>query len=137
MSVVLRLTFITLGACDLASLRGFYQRWGWVERPGASDTFVAFDAGGVRLALYPLSLLANEAAPREALPEPGRWNGVTLAINVERRDEVHATVADAISCGASPIAPPTEREWGGCSAYVSDPEGNRWEIAWAPDHPDG
>jgi hypothetical protein len=26
----------------------------------------------------------------------------------------------------------TEREWGGCSGYFSDPEGNRREIAWAP-----
>jgi uncharacterized protein len=29
------------------------------------------------------------------------------------------------------VAAPTEREWGGYSAYVADPE-IRWEIAWAP-----
>jgi len=24
------------------------------------------------------------------------------------------------------------RFWGGRSGYIADPEGNRWEIAWAP-----
>ncbi|WP_435108944.1 VOC family protein [Nocardiopsis synnemataformans] len=29
------------------------------------------------------------------------------------------------------MAEPVERPWGGRSTYVADPEGNRWEIAWA------
>ena len=30
------------------------------------------------------------------------------------------------------LAEPVDRDWGGRSAYIADPEGNRWEIAWAP-----
>ncbi len=30
------------------------------------------------------------------------------------------------------LSEPTTREWGGRSGYIADPEGNRWEIAWAP-----
>ena len=33
--------------------------------------------------------------------------------------------------GAVSVAEPADREWGGRSGYVADPEGNRWEIAWA------
>jgi uncharacterized protein len=129
--VGLRLTFVTLGARDLPALADFYRRWGWTELPGGSATFVAFDAGGVRLALYPLDLLGAEAAPTEIAPAPG-WNGVTLAVNVAARDEVDAEVERARSCGAGLVGAPTGREWDGYSGYVRDPEGNRWEIAWAP-----
>jgi uncharacterized protein len=38
----------------------------------------------------------------------------------------------AVAAGARSVAPPQDREWGGRSGYVSDPEDNRWEIAWAP-----
>jgi uncharacterized glyoxalase superfamily protein PhnB len=37
-----------------------------------------------------------------------------------------------VAAGATPVAEPVDREWGGRSAYIADPEGNRWEIAWAP-----
>ena len=62
--------------------------------------------------------------------EPG-WNGVTLGINVENADAVDEAFTVAQAAGAHSIASPVRREWGGYSAYVVDPEGNRWEIAWA------
>jgi len=127
----MKLSFVTLGARDLPTLRTFYVAWGWSERPGASDAFVAFEAGGVHLALFPMEHLADEAAPGEPGPSAG-WNGVTLAINVTSRVEVDAHVRRAIECGATLVAQPVERPWGGYSGYVADPEGNRWEIAWAP-----
>jgi uncharacterized glyoxalase superfamily protein PhnB len=130
--MALEMSFVTLGARDLPTLRRFYQRWGWRERPGASDTFAAFDAGDVRLALYPMELLGIEAAPGEPSPPVG-WNGVTLAVNLAERSDVEREIERAVACGASPLAAPVEREWGGYSGYVADPEGNRWEIAWPLD----
>jgi uncharacterized glyoxalase superfamily protein PhnB len=38
----------------------------------------------------------------------------------------------AIRAGARAVAEPRDREWGGRSGYIADPEQNRWEIAWAP-----
>lgn len=49
------ISFVTLGTHDLPTLRSFYRSWGWTERDGG-DEFAQFDAGGVRLALYPLGL---------------------------------------------------------------------------------
>ncbi len=42
-----------------------------------------------------------------------------------------AGVALPPAAGAASIDEPVTREWGGRSAYVADPERNRWEIAWA------
>jgi len=127
-----RLTVVTLGARDLPSLRAFYEALGWAGRPGSNDEFAAFVLGGVILALYPRELLQAEAASDLGVPLHGAWSGITLALNVENRDHVDEVYNAAVAAGAQPVAPPTDREWGGRSAYVSDPEDNRWEIAWAP-----
>lgn len=127
-----RMTFVTLGTRDMRRARRFYGAWGWQERAGGSDDFAQYAMGGVRLALYPLDLLAREAAPGVALPSGG-WNGVTLAINVDSREAVDHVYRVATEAGAEAITEPVDREWGGYSAYVADPEGQRWEIAWAPD----
>ena len=132
MTVPQRLSFLTLGARDMAVLRAFYRALGWSERPGSDDDFTTYDLGGLVLALYPIGRLGAEAAPDESLPPPG-WNGVTYGINVETPAGVDETFGVALTAGARPIARPVRRDWGGYSAYIADPEGNRWEIAWAPE----
>jgi hypothetical protein len=37
-----------------------------------------------------------------------------------------------VAAGATVLKEPTDADWGGRSAYVADPEGNLWEIAWVP-----
>lgn len=46
--------------------------------------------------------------------------------------EVDAVLATARSAGASHVSLAVERRWGGYSGYFADPDGYRWEIAWAP-----
>lgn len=122
------LSILTLGVFDLSALREFYSGWGWTEMEASSDTWCAFDVGGCLLSLYPLELLGDEAAPGEpVLAAP--WRGFTMAINVETEPDVQDAFEAALAAGAIDIQPPTRRDWGGLSAYVADPEGNRWEIA--------
>lgn len=132
MPVPQRLTFVTLGARDVPALRRFYRDLGWTENDGASDTFASFDCGSVELALYPLHLLREEAAPTAGLPDAGTWTGITLAVNFADNAEVDQAYADALAAGAAAITEPADRAWGGYSGYIADPEGNRWELAWAP-----
>jgi uncharacterized protein len=127
-----RLDFITLGARSVSRLRSFYSAWGWTENEGSSDEYASYTAGSVRLALYPLARLREEAAPGATLPDVNTWNGVTLAINFPSRDAVDEAVEDALQAGAALVAGGVDREWGGYSAYVADPEANRWELARAP-----
>ena len=37
-----------------------------------------------------------------------------------------------MTAGATPLAAATDPEWGGRSAFIADPESNRWEITWSP-----
>lgn len=125
-----RLSVVTLGARDLPRLRRFYRGLGWEELPSGDDGWTGFLLGGVLLALYPLDELAAEAAPDA--PAPTGWSGITLACNVDSSQQVDTAFGAAVAAGATVVAEPVDRSWGGRSAYIADPEGNRWEIAWAP-----
>ena len=131
MSLLPRLSYITLGARSMTVLRTFYIGLGWRERPGSNDEFATYDLGAAILALYPVERLGAEAAPGEELPG-STWNGVTFGINVDRGRDVDEAFEAALRGGARSIAGPVQRQWGGYSGYVVDPEGNRWEITWAP-----
>jgi hypothetical protein len=126
-----KLTVVTLGARDMPALRAFFDRMGWQARDGSSDQFTTYQVGSAVLALYPLELLGAEAAPGEPAPASD-WNGVTLGLNVESATAVDETFRRAVDAGARAVAGPVRREWGGYSGYIADPEGNRWEITWAP-----
>jgi catechol 2,3-dioxygenase-like lactoylglutathione lyase family enzyme len=123
-----RLSVVTIGARDMRVRRRFYQDLGWHELPGGSDQWCAFLLGGVLLSPYPLTALAAEA---DAEPSREGWSGVTMGVNVDTADAVDAAFAGAVAAGARAVAEPQDRSWGGRSGYIADPEGNRWEIAWA------
>jgi len=127
-----RISYITLGARDMATLREFYAGLGWKERPGSNDDFAAYEAGATIVTLYPIQRLGEEAAPGEQLPA-SVWNGVTFGVNVENARAVDDAFHSAVAAGAQAVADPVKREWGGYSGYFADPEGNRWEITWSPD----
>ena len=107
---------------------------GWEENDGSDETYTSFTTGSLRLALYPIDLLGKEAAPQDDVVAPDAWNGVTLGVNVAAREEVDDAfaAAAAVAAGAEAIESPVERSWGGYSGYFADPEGHRWELAWAP-----
>jgi uncharacterized glyoxalase superfamily protein PhnB len=125
-----RLSIVTLGARDMSVLRSFYRAMGWPEVPSSDESWTGYLLGGVLLALFPIADLTAEAAPGSA--EPTGWAGVTLACTVDSRDDVEATFREAVAAGATPVADATDRPWGGRSAFIADPEGNRWEITWGP-----
>ncbi|QVQ54487.1 VOC family protein [Spiractinospora alimapuensis] len=124
-----RLSVVTLGARDLPRLRQFYRDLDWREVSGSDDDWAAFLLGGVVLALYPVAELADEAGVEP--PTGADWSGITLACNVDTPDQVDRAYAAALRAGATAVADPVDRPWGGRSGYIADPEGNRWEIAWA------
>jgi catechol 2,3-dioxygenase-like lactoylglutathione lyase family enzyme len=125
-----RLTSITLGARDLGSLRDFYKRLGW-ETAVELDNFATFQLRGAVLALFPLDELAKDANTAPADCGEG-LRGFTLAMNVERWEDVHETIAAAREAGARIAKEPVDADWGGRSGYFTDPEGNFWEVVWLP-----
>lgn len=125
-----RLSIVTLGARDIGLLRSFYRSLGWQEVASSDESWTGYLLGGVLLALFPIGDLTAEAAPGS--PDPTGWSGFTLACTVDSRDDVDAAFVTAVAAGATPIAEATDRPWGGRSAFIADPEGNRWEITWGP-----
>ena len=121
---------ITLGAHDLRTLRDFYLRLGWPQVVDQDD-FAAFELGGAVLALFPVDKLAADGRSE---PERGR-GGIrfTIGVVVDRPAEVDAIARLVRESGGRVTKEPVDAEFfEGRSAYVADPEGNYWEIAWAP-----
>ncbi|MCH7522470.1 MAG: VOC family protein [Chloroflexi bacterium] len=125
-----RISIVTLGVRDLASMRAFYGGLGW-EEGISTEGFAAFKTGGAVLALFPLDELARDANS-VVPPGEGGFRGVTLALNVEEKGRVDEVVGTVRAAGGRIVKEPIDADWGGRSAYFSDPEGNLWEVAWMP-----
>lgn len=126
---------ITLGARDLPSLRNFYRALGWPQIMDDGE-FVAFELRGIVLALFPLDQLARDG---NTDPEPSA-GGIrfTIGIMVDTAEEVDRLTEQMHAAGARVTKEPVDAQFfTGRSAYLCDPEGNYFEIAWAdaPDNP--
>jgi len=125
-----RLSLITLAVADLRSTRAFYiDGLGWTP---------AVEAPGVLMLRAGEHLLLSFWDRREFEEEVGpitTGSGVapiTLAHNVGSVEEVDQILKRAQEIGADPVQAGEKREWGGYTGYFADPDGFRWEIAWAP-----
>jgi uncharacterized protein len=126
---------ITLGARDLPTLRNFYRALGWPQIMDDGE-FVAFELRGIVLALFPLAQLARDGNTE---PEPST-GGIrsTIGIMVDTAEDVDRLTEQMRAAGARVTKEPVDAEFfTGRSAYLCDPEGNYFEIAWtdAPDNP--
>jgi uncharacterized protein len=130
MTLPARISIATLGVSDLARSTKFYLALGWSLAEGSSAEISFFRTAGGVLALYPFDLLAKDAM-LPALRAQG-FGGVTLAINVERAEDVQPGLDVAKQAGATILKPATKAEWGGVSGYFADPDGYPWEVVWAP-----
>lgn len=121
---------ITLGALNMARLRAFYRALDWPQIIDEED-FAAFELRGAVLALFPRAKLAADGRVDPSADVGLRF---TIGFMAETRDEVDAVVDQMRVAGAVVTKAAEDAEFfEGRSAYVSDPEGNFWEIAWAPD----
>jgi len=130
MALPARISIATLGVSDLARSTEFYLALGWKLAEGSSSEISFFRTAGGVLALYPLDLLAKDATI-PAVRSQG-FGGVTLAINVERAEDVQPGLEVAKKAGATILKSATKAEWGGVSGYFADPDGYPWEVVWAP-----
>jgi uncharacterized protein len=123
-----RVSLITLGVADLARARAFYEALGWTTRAGADDDVVFFQTGGMIVALWGRTELADDSG----VEDTGGWGGVTLAHNVRSHAEVDAVIDEARNAGATVPRAGAETFWGGYSGVFVDPDGHPWEVAHNP-----
>ena len=125
-----RITIITLGVNDLNKSRSFYKEaLGWEPAKGSDDNIVFYNQGGIAFSLYPLNKLAEDAM----IPAvKSGFSGVTLAINLDSKEAVDQLYQQVIANGGKSLVEPRDTFWGGYDCYFADPDGQAWEIAWAP-----
>lgn len=126
-----RLNFVTLVVADVERSRNFYvESLGWAAELDVPGEVVMIRVGDKLI----LSLWSEASAEAEIGPID-RGAGAppfTLAHNVASVEAVDAAIAHAVAAGATLIAAPVHRDWGGYSGYIADPDGFRWEIAFNP-----
>ncbi len=123
-----RVSVVTLGVEDLDRARAFYDALGWASPSTPEDGVVFFPSGGMVLALWSRTLLAEDSA----VTDPGGWGGVTLAHNVASPAAVDAVLDQAEAAGATIGRRGASTFWGGYSGVFLDPDGHPWEVAHNP-----
>ena len=123
-----RVSVVTLGVEDLDRARAFYEALGWASPSTPEDGVVFFPGGGMVLALWSRTLLAEDSA----VTDPGGWGGVTLAHNVASPEAVDAVLQEAEAAGATIGRRGASTFWGGYSGVFLDPDGHPWEVAHNP-----
>lgn len=125
-----RITFLTLGVNDLYTAINFYEnKFGWNRSPMSNEHLILFELNGLHLGLYFREELAKDAN----LDSKGNgFKGFTIAYNVWSEKEVDDLVSSLRTRGVEVIKEPQKVFWGGYSSYITDPDGNLWEIAYNP-----
>jgi catechol 2,3-dioxygenase-like lactoylglutathione lyase family enzyme len=125
-----RLTMITLGVNDLKTASDFYEnKLGWKRSSSSNENIVFLWLNGIYLSLFPKVELAHDAG---IPPEGTGFKNFTIAHNLRSEKEVDDLIANLESKGVSIVKRPEKVFWGGYSSYISDPDGNLWEIAYNP-----
>jgi predicted lactoylglutathione lyase len=123
-----RVSLVTLGVADLDRSRAFYEALGWSSPSKPEEDVVLFQRGGMVLALWSRTLLAEDSM----VTDQGGWGGVTMAHNVSSPEQVDAVLAEAEAAGATIARRGASTFWGGYSGLFIDPDGHPWEVAHNP-----
>ena len=131
-----RITILTLGVDNLETAVRFYRDGLGLHTEGIIGTefehgAVAFFklAGGLQLALWPRTSIAADIGLEVTPPSATE---MTIAHNVNSRQEVDDVMAQAVAAGARIVKPATDTFYGGYAGYFADPDGHVWEVAWNP-----
>lgn len=123
-----RLSVLGLEVSDVERSMSFYRALGWTV--SSPDPAVAFaQLNGVVLSLYRDQARDTGLPPKTDDIPSAR---IAPAHNVRERAQLDPLIARMVAAGARVITPAHDTDWGGRSAYVADPDGHLWELAWNP-----
>lgn len=107
--MIKRLSNITIPVSDLKETVAFYEKVLGLKKQGEWPTYVIFDCG-VELAFEPGG---NKG-------EKGNWPYIFLSV-----DDVDAEYQRLMDKGVKFITEPKDEYWGGRTASLTDPDGNK------------
>lgn len=129
-----KITCICLGGRDMEKSIKFYRDELGFETDEKSNNpeVIFFNTPGTKFELYPLELLAKDISEYNTPQICNGFAGITLAYNVEKKEDVSSIIEKARSAGAKIVKEPQDVFWGGYHAYFADLDGYYWEVAWGP-----
>jgi len=120
-----QLSSITIAANDLPLLKQFYTEvFGWdivMENP----KIVILKLENTLLSLCTEDLFTSYTGTTPATGNKSYY----FTINFDTRAELDAAFADLTAKGAAIKKAPAKTFWGGYAGFISDPEGNHWELS--------
>ena len=125
-----KMIFVNLPVRDLAAATAFYVALGGEVNPQFSDeqaTSVMFsEAIGVML----LTHERYRQFTQRPIGDARRESQALLALTVDSREAVDATLTRAVAAGGGADPNPAQDHGFMRSRTVEDPDGNVWEIVW-------
>lgn len=115
---------ITVLADDVARLANFYEHGVGLAVAVREEHYVGFAGGGIRLAIFRRELMGANTADHPSFSGPRGTQAFELNFECATPDEVDRMFRHLHERGATPIAEPTDTEWGHHTAFFADPEGN-------------
>ncbi|MGR9089506.1 MAG: VOC family protein [Gammaproteobacteria bacterium] len=117
------LDYVVLIVRELDVSVGFYHGILGLPLRHRAASYAQIDSGATRLGLFTQAAMA--ATLDRAVVKGTAGEAFELGFFVDDCDAAYAELAAA---GVPLVAPPTTREWGQRTAYVSDPDGNLIEL---------
>ena len=127
-----RVSYVTLGVSNLERSVRFYEKVMRFPRLPSPMTTAIFELGRVWLVLHPRESLAGDIG---VAAESTGFVGFALAHNVHSAKEVDRIVAELEAAGTKVRKRAKAIQGGSYQAFVEDPDGFVWEIAYHPHFP--
>lgn len=129
-----KITCICLGVKNMEKSIKFYRDGlGYKTNCKENNPPVCFfDTSGTKFELYPLDLLVKDIDESNLKIGSG-FSGITLAYNVEKKEDVDKVIELVRNAGGKIVKEPQNAFWGGYHAYFSDLDNYFWEVVWGPD----
>lgn len=130
---VLACSHLVLASADVPRMTRFFRDAFDLEPHFANDLFVDF----VLPSRFRIAFFQPVGASARTFRSAADRDAVAYGLTVSDVDAAHARLAGLAEAYAIVLSgPPRDHPWGERSFLLTDPEGNRWEIAQTP-HPDG
>ncbi len=130
MSVVpARIDSITLAVRDFPAAVAFYETVFAFAKESENEILARFRLGNLHLDLIRAEVLEAETGVPGFPAPPGP---ITLAVALDRAEDVDACEARATAAGVRILAPAEDKPSGPRILFLCDPDGHVWEVGWFP-----
>ena len=125
-----KMIFINLPIADLARSTAFYKALGGTKNPKFSDEASACMVFSETIHVMLLTHEKYRNFTSRPIADAHATSAALLALSVDSRDEVNATIDHTVAAGGQADPNPKQEHGFMFGRSVQDPDGHVWEIFW-------